>query len=70
MNMLKLKIDGMHCDGCAERITTLLKKEPGVREVAVSFSAGEGQITYNSHAVEQERIVEVVKQAGFGAEQV
>ena len=56
----KLKIDGMNCDGCAERITTLLEKEHGVREAAVSFSAGEGQIAYNSHAVEEERIFEVI----------
>ena len=70
MKKLTLKIDGMHCDGCAERVTTLLEKEPGVREVAVSFSAGEGRITYNSHTVGQERIVEVVEQGGFGAEKV
>ena len=70
MKNLTLKIDGMHCDGCAERITTLIEKEPGVRKVAVSFSAGEGRIAYNSLRVMPERIVEVVKQAGFGAERI
>ncbi len=68
MQTLTMKIDGMKCDGCADRITSLLEKEPGVRRAAVTFSAGEGQITYNPHAVEEGRILEVVKQAGFGAE--
>ena len=68
MNTIMLKIDGMSCDGCAERVTTLLEKEPGVREARVSFSAGEGQITYNPHTVEEKRILEVIKQAGFGTE--
>ena len=70
MKTLTLKIEGMNCDGCANRITTLLEKEPGVREVAVSFSSGEGQITYNPYSIEQDRIVEVVTKAGFGAERV
>jgi copper chaperone len=70
MKMLTLKIDGMNCDGCASRITSLLEKEAGVREVDVSYSSGEGQISYNSHALEQARIFEVIELAGFGAKRV
>ena len=68
MNTMTLKIDGMSCDGCAERVTTLLEKEPGIRKVAVSFSTGEGQISFNPQSVAEERIFEIITQAGFGAE--
>ena len=68
MKTLSLKIEGMNCDGCAERIAALLEKEQGVREAEVSYSAGTGLITFNPHTVAEERILEVVDLAGFGAE--
>ncbi len=68
MKKLTLKIDGMNCDGCAERITTVLEKEPGVRQAQVSFSEGVGDIAYNDHVVREDRIFEVINKAGFSAE--
>ena len=65
MKTATLKIEGMHCDGCAERITTLLEKEPGVRDAAVSFADGQARVRYNSHAIHQDRLVEVIEGGGF-----
>ncbi len=65
MNTVTIKIEGMHCDGCAERITTLLQKEPGVRDAAVSFADGQARVRYNSHATHQDRLVEVIEGGGF-----
>ncbi len=65
MNTVTIKIEGMHCDGCAERITTLLQKEPGVRDAAVSFANGQARVRYNSHAIHQDRLVEVIEGGGF-----
>ncbi len=65
MNTVTIKIEGMHCDGCAERITTLLEKEPGVRDAAVSFADGQARVRYNSHAIHQDRLVEVIEGGGF-----
>ena len=70
MTTLTMKINGMHCDGCAERITALLEKTLGVRDVSVSFPLGQAEIRYNPHAVEKDRLVEQVEQAGFGVESV
>jgi len=67
MKTMALKIDGMHCDGCAGRVTTLLEKEPGVRDAKVSFATGTGRVTYNSYSIEEKRIIEVVQKAGFRA---
>jgi len=68
MKTITLKIDGMHCEGCAARLITLLEKEPGVRDAGMSFLTGKGRITYNSHAVEEQRVIEVINRAGFEAE--
>ncbi len=65
MNTVTIKIEGMHCDGCAERITTLLQKEPGVRDAAVSFADGQARVRYNSHAIHEDRLVEVIEGGGF-----
>ena len=65
MNTVTIKIEGMHCDGCAERITTLLEKEPGVPDAAVSFADGQARVRYNPHAVDEDRLIEVIEGGGF-----
>ena len=65
MKTVSLRIDGMHCDGCAERITTLLEKAPGVRDAAVSFADGQARVRYNPHTVNEAGLVEVIEQGGF-----
>jgi copper chaperone len=65
MNTARFKIDGMHCDGCAQRIETLLEKQPGVREASVSFPDRLARIKYNQHAVSEDDLVEVIKGSGF-----
>jgi copper chaperone len=63
-----LKIEGMHCDGCAERVERVLGREPGVRRVGVEYESGEGTVDFNEQAVKLERLLELVEQAGYRAE--
>lgn len=65
MDVAVFKIDGMHCDGCADRIRTLLSKEPGVREARVSFAKGSAEIRYNPHSIGEERLREIIETGGF-----
>lgn len=65
MRTVTLKVDGMHCEGCAGRIRTLLEKEPGVRRAEVSFTDGEARVRHNPHAVELERLAEVIEKGGL-----
>ena len=60
-----LKIDGMHCEACAERLASLLSKEPGVREAPVSFTEGAAWLRFNPQIVSEKRLVEVVERGGF-----
>lgn len=65
VNTVTMRIEGMHCEGCAERITLLLEKEPGARDATASFADGQARVQYNPHAVHEGRLVEVVEAAGF-----
>lgn len=65
MNSMTFRIDGMQCDGCAERIRTLLGKEPGVREARVSFAEGSAAIRFNPHALSETRLREIIETGGF-----
>lgn len=62
-----IKIEGMHCDGCAGRVRRVLEKEPGVREADVSYEMGEARLKYNEHAVTPDRLRELIEQAGYSA---
>lgn len=53
MNTRTFKIDGMHGNGCADRIRTLLNKEPGVRAARVSFTEGSAEIRYNPRSIDE-----------------
>ncbi len=68
MNTVTFRIGGMHCDGCAERIRTLLAAVPGVREASASFAEGAARVRYNPHATNEARLAEVIEKAGFTAD--
>ena len=65
MKTATLKIEGMHCDGCAETIKGLVEKEPGVRMVAVSFADGQARVLYDPDRISVERLVDVIQTPGF-----
>ena len=65
MASAEIGIEGMNCDGCAERIQRQLAKEAGVRDADVSFSAGRAIVQFNPAAVQPARLHEVIEQAGF-----
>jgi MerR family transcriptional regulator, copper efflux regulator len=59
------KINGMHCEGCAHTIQTLVSTEPGVRKATVSFKAREAHILFDPRAVSEERLAATIDQAGY-----
>lgn len=65
MKLLDLKIDGMHCDGCASTIEALLAREPGVKLTSVSYATGQGRILYDAALTDAARIAKTIEQAGY-----
>jgi copper chaperone len=62
---LILKIEGMHCDGCAETVKAVVEREPGVKAASVSFKNGEARILYDAALTSAERLVAAVRRLGF-----
>jgi copper chaperone len=65
MDKAILKIEGMHCDGCAERIAKLVGGARGVEAAEISYAAGEARIDYNPHVVTKQALAGVIEGAGF-----
>jgi len=65
MKTARFKIEGMHCDGCAETIKGLVEKVPGVRMVDVSFPERQARVLYDPQVVGVERLVETIQKPGF-----
>lgn len=61
----KLKIEGMHCQGCAGGIVNQLKKLNGVKEAKVDAKTKIGEVRYDPAQVKPAALVERVKVAGF-----
>ena len=60
-------VSGMHCDGCAQGITSELKRAPGVAFASVSFSNKLAVIAYDTNRISAEGLKKVIVEAGFEA---
>lgn len=65
MKYVILRIEGMHCDGCAETVKALVECQPGVKSAAVAFASGEARILYDPTTIDEERLVEVAQRPGY-----
>lgn len=65
MNSVTLKVEGMHCDGCAATIQALLERNGGVRKAAVSFSDGEARVLYDPKVVAADQLTASIEKSGF-----
>lgn len=65
MTTTTLRIDGMHCDGCAARIQSLLSNKAGVRAATVSYADGAARLEFNPQSINEDSLIEVIELAGF-----
>lgn len=65
MNSVTLKVEGMHCEGCAKTIEALLGAEAGVQRAAVSFQAREAQVQFDSKASDGAHLAAAIERAGY-----
>lgn len=67
MSTTTITIEGMHCDGCAERVKRVLEREAGVRTAAVSYAGGQAEVEYDERVTAADRLEQVVERAGYTA---
>ncbi|MCE4612965.1 MAG: heavy-metal-associated domain-containing protein [Desulfurococcales archaeon] len=57
MKIVRLKIEGMHCDGCASTVKLGLKEVKGVREAEVDLSTGIATVVIDD-SLQPEKLLE------------
>ena len=68
MREIKLKIEGMHCAGCSNRLEKILNNVDGVESAKVSLEEKSADIKYNEEEVELSTILQEIEDAGFKGE--
>ena len=63
-----LKVTGMTCDGCTNKVARALNAITGVHDVVVSLSSGEAAVRYDEHLTAPDQLKSAVKSAGYGVD--
>ncbi|MFN7545807.1 MAG: heavy-metal-associated domain-containing protein [Acidobacteriota bacterium] len=62
-DLIELKIEGMHCDGCVRRVSALLRQLPGVRLEDVKV--GSARLELSSPPTTRADLLAALQAAGF-----
>jgi copper chaperone CopZ len=65
MDTVILKIEGMHCDGCAETVKAMLRMEPGVEASEVSYAEGTARILFDPARIDRDRLIAAIEKSGY-----
>jgi len=62
-----LKVDGMTCGGCVDRVKTMLKENKGIKSTEVSLEPGQAVVKFDPALISKEKIIASINQLGFAA---
>ena len=69
MEKIVLKINGMKCTGCSQRVERALKNTDGIEDANVNLETREAKITYNKDKITYNQICETIVDTGFEVEE-
>lgn len=58
-------IEGMHCEGCARTVESLLSAEPGVKTATASFARGNAKVVFDPARIDLAALAKAVERAGY-----
>jgi P-type Cu+ transporter len=61
-------VSGMTCAACSARVQRALEKTAGVRQASVNLMTNNAVVAFDREAITPERVVEVIRETGYGAE--
>ena len=68
MENIELRIEGMHCTGCSERLQKVLSNLDGIKNAEVSFEKGMANIELNKEIITLDEIKNAIVDSGFEVE--
>ena len=63
MESKKVKVDGMNCNHCKERVENGIRKISGIKEV--SADPGTGEVIINGENITLDQVQKSVEEAGY-----
>jgi Cu+-exporting ATPase len=69
-NSIELKIDGMTCVSCVNRVEKALRRVPGVEDASVNLATERASIRYLGNADIVDRLIGAVEQTGYEAKPI
>lgn len=69
MKQIKLNIEGMHCEGCAQVVEALLGREDGVQKASVSYAKREARVLLDPAATDLNKLAAAIARAGYRVEE-
>lgn len=67
MQKITLKIDGMHCGGCATGIQMLSSSMDGMQNSFVDYDKKEGVFEFDESKVTKDAIIKGIEELGYKA---
>ena len=68
MEHLILKINGMKCTGCSQRVEKALKNTEGIENAKVDLDSREANIDFNKEIITVKEICDTIEDVGFEVE--
>jgi copper chaperone CopZ len=65
MKTATFTVEGMHCDGCASTVKTLIERQSGVQMATVSFADRKVRVLYDPTAINEPRLIAAIEMPGF-----
>jgi Cu+-exporting ATPase len=63
-----IPVSGMTCAACSGRVQRSLEQSPGVSRANVNLMTGAATVTYDPASTSPDRLVDVIRRTGYGAE--
>ncbi|HUF25757.1 MAG TPA: heavy metal translocating P-type ATPase [Gemmatimonadaceae bacterium] len=64
---IRIPVTGMTCAACQARVQRTLQREPGVQDASVNLMMHTAAVTYDPRSVSPDRLVEAIRETGYGA---
>ena len=65
---IRIPVSGMTCAACQSRVQRTLQKQTGVADATVNLMMKSATVTFDPAAITPERLVEAIRETGYGAE--
>lgn len=67
---VKYNLSGLHCSSCALNIEGALEDSEGIKNASVNYAKSVLEVEYDDTSLPSGKIQEIVKQTGYGAEEI